>query len=115
MNGSLEVGDAMITKAGTLRAKRIIHTVGPHWQGGGQGEEDLLYDCLLKSLDLAKREDLRTIAIPAIGTGVFGIPVSVATETIAEAIFDFLCTEDDCQFNVSHCGIYVIRMFSVIF
>lgn len=73
-NGKLETGQAMITGAGDLPAKAIIHTVGPVWQDGYHGENTALEHCYVRSLKLARRNDLRTIAFPAISTGVYGFP-----------------------------------------
>lgn len=67
-------GDARITKGYNLPAQFVIHTVGPVWQGGSSGEEDLLAGCYQKCFKLARENNLRTIAFPAISTGVYGFP-----------------------------------------
>lgn len=72
--GGCAVGEAVITGAGNLKAKRIIHTVGPVWHGGGQGEAALLQNAYENSFLLAKKHRLRSIAFPAISTGVYGYP-----------------------------------------
>ena len=78
--GGCKTGGAVITNAGQLKAKKIIHTVGPIWRGGNQGEADLLRNCYEKSFLLAKKHNLKTIAFPAISTGVYGYPIEEATK-----------------------------------
>ena len=67
-------GDAKITKGHNLPAQYVIHTVGPVWHGGTTGEEDLLASCYQKSFKLAREFTLKSIAFPAISTGVYGFP-----------------------------------------
>jgi O-acetyl-ADP-ribose deacetylase (regulator of RNase III) len=67
-------GDAKITKGHNLPARYVIHTVGPVWQGGATGEDDLLASCYQKSFKLAREYNLQNIAFPAISTGVYGFP-----------------------------------------
>ncbi|MGB9928825.1 MAG: O-acetyl-ADP-ribose deacetylase [Methanosarcina sp.] len=67
-------GEAKITKGYLLPAKWVIHTVGPVWQGGRNGEENLLAPCYRKSLELAREYGIKTIAFPAISTGAYGLP-----------------------------------------
>ncbi len=76
--GGCKTGEAVITGAGKLSVKRIIHTPGPVWNGGNRGEPELLRACYRNSLDLAKRNGLRTIAFPSISTGVYGYPIEKA-------------------------------------
>ena len=77
-NGSLPdglpPGHAVSTTAGRLPAQRVIHTVGPIWRGGTHGEDSTLASCYRESLALAAREELSSIAFPAISTGVYGFP-----------------------------------------
>ena len=67
-------GDAMITKGYNLPAQYVIHAVGPVWQDGSTGEEDLLAGCYRKCFKLVRENNLRTLAFPAISTGVYGFP-----------------------------------------
>ncbi|MCC7049469.1 MAG: O-acetyl-ADP-ribose deacetylase [Alphaproteobacteria bacterium] len=88
--GRCKTGQAVITKAYRLPARRIIHAVGPVWQGGNQGEADLLASCYRNALALAVEHGLKTIAFPAISTGIYGYPLAEATAiavaTVAEAL-----------------------------
>jgi len=72
--GGCPTGEAVITRAGRLAARHVVHTVGPVWQGGGAQEPQLLASAYRNSLAVAARHGLRTIAFPAISTGVFGFP-----------------------------------------
>ena len=78
--GGCPTGEAKITKGYRLRAKHVIHTVGPVWHGGKRGEPELLANCYRNSLALAERHGLKSIAFPAISTGVYGYPLGPATE-----------------------------------
>jgi O-acetyl-ADP-ribose deacetylase (regulator of RNase III) len=73
-------GEARITAGYRLKARHIIHTVGPVWQGGRSGEPELLARCYRNSLALAEKNGLKSIAFPAISTGVYGYPKEPATE-----------------------------------
>ncbi|MEQ9367111.1 MAG: O-acetyl-ADP-ribose deacetylase [Leptospirales bacterium] len=72
--GGCPTGEARLTRGYRLPAKFVIHTVGPIWRGGGFEEDRLLASCYRNSLELAARSDIRTIAFPAISTGVYGFP-----------------------------------------
>ena len=78
--GGCPTGQARVTPGFALAAAWIIHTVGPVWRGGDYGEADLLASCYLESLARADEVEARTVAFPAISTGVFGYPVHAATE-----------------------------------
>jgi O-acetyl-ADP-ribose deacetylase len=77
--GSCPTGEARITQGYALPAKWVIHAVGPVWRGGGAGEADLLAGCYRSSLALAESRGLRSIAFPAISTGIYGYPLEPAT------------------------------------
>jgi O-acetyl-ADP-ribose deacetylase (regulator of RNase III) len=76
--GGCKTGEAKATTAGNLPARYVIHTVGPVWRGGGEGEEELLASCHRASIELAADLHCWTIAFPAISTGVYGFPVERA-------------------------------------
>jgi O-acetyl-ADP-ribose deacetylase (regulator of RNase III) len=88
--GGCDTGDAKGTSAGNLPARYVIHTVGPVWQGGEQGEDELLASCHRRSLEVAAMLDCRTVAFPAISTGVYRFPVeraaNVALRTTREEL-----------------------------
>jgi O-acetyl-ADP-ribose deacetylase len=77
--GGCPTGEARITAGYRLKARHVIHTVGPVWRGGDAGEPDLLARCYRNSLALAERHGLKTIAFPAISTGIYGYPKEPAT------------------------------------
>ena len=83
-------GEAKITKGYLLPAKYVIHTVGPIWRGGGHGEPELLAACYKNSLRLAAEYHLKTIAFPAISTGVYGYPKTEAAKIAVAAAQEFL-------------------------
>ena len=78
--GGCPTGEARITKGYRLKARHVIHTVGPVWRGGTAGEPELLAHCYRNSLALAEQHGLKSIAFPAISTGVYGYPKQAATE-----------------------------------
>jgi O-acetyl-ADP-ribose deacetylase (regulator of RNase III) len=84
--GGCPTGEAVLTPGFDLPARYIIHTVGPVWYGGTQGEPELLASCYTRSLALAEEHALRTIAFPAISTGVYGYPPEAACEIAWEAV-----------------------------
>ncbi len=77
--GGCKTGEAVITNAGKLKAKKIIHTPGPVWHGGRSGEQGLLRDSYNNSFRMARENGLKTIAFPAISTGIYGYPLEEAT------------------------------------
>lgn len=93
--GGCAIGEAKITGGYNLPAKHVIHTVGPVWRGGGHGEADKLAACYRNSLALARREGLRTIAFPAISTGVYGFPQGQAAEIAATTVAGVLRAEPE--------------------
>ncbi len=87
--GGCETGQAKITPGFKLPAKFIIHTVGPVWRGGNQNEENLLASCYRSSLKLAVENKIKTIAFPAISTGVYAFPLERATRIAVKTVSDF--------------------------
>ena len=91
------VGEAKLTRGYRLPAKYIIHTVGPVWHGGGQGEADKLASCYRQSLALAVQHGVRSIAFPAISCGVYGYPIDQATAIAVEETRAFLASDDSIE------------------
>ena len=88
--GSCPTGSAVITTAGNLPGKNVIHAVGPVWSGGNKQEADLLENAYKNSLKLALKHDLKSIAFPNISTGVYGFPKELAAEIAVNTIQEFL-------------------------
>jgi O-acetyl-ADP-ribose deacetylase (regulator of RNase III) len=83
-------GSAVISVAGRLNARFVIHAVGPVWSGGQRGEAELLKSAIRTSLDLAGRHDCRSIALPALSTGAYGYPLEAAARVALTAAIEFL-------------------------
>jgi O-acetyl-ADP-ribose deacetylase (regulator of RNase III) len=92
--GGCETGQAKITPGFDLPATWVIHTVGPVWQGGGQGEDALLAACYRNSLALCRPHAIRTIAFPSISTGAYGFPVPRAARIALTEILAHLSRDD---------------------
>jgi O-acetyl-ADP-ribose deacetylase (regulator of RNase III) len=84
--GGCATGDAKITQGYRLPARHVIHAVGPVWHGGGDGEDELLASCYRRALEIAKDHQLRSIAFPAISTGIYGFPPERAARIAVEAV-----------------------------
>ena len=91
----LPTGKAVITSGGNLKAKHVIHTVGPVWRGGNHGEPELLAQAYQNSLRLAVAEGLKSVAFPSISTGAYGYPVEDACRVALRAVKEFLEKEDN--------------------
>lgn len=83
-------GEAKLSPGFKLPAPYVIHTVGPVWQGGNRGEAQLLANCYHNCLQLAQQNHIRSIAFPAISTGVYGYPITSATEIAINTVIDTL-------------------------
>ena len=88
--GGCPTGEAVITNAGELPARKVIHTVGPVWKDGRSGEPGKLHSCYVHSLRLAEEHSLRSIAFPNISTGVYGYPKEAAAAVAVAAVRGFL-------------------------
>lgn len=86
-------GSAVATSGGNLACKQIFHAVGPRWRGGHKGEPDLLRSAYAVCLKLAVEHQCRSIAFPAISTGVYGYPIDLAAEHSLTTVRDFLVRE----------------------
>ena len=105
--GPCPAGDAVLTGAGKLPCKKVIHTVGPVWRGGGAGEAELLASCYQKSLRIAESEGLKSLAFPNISTGVYGYPKDqaavIAVDTVRKTLSEtpgiqrvvFVCFDEE--------------------
>src|SRR3546814_5630610 len=111
--GGCPVGEARLTRGYALPARFVIHTVGPVWRGGTSGEAVKLAACYKSSLGVAEAHGLRTIAFPAISTGVYGYPVKRAAPIAAEAVAEthrkhpaFFSGIPFIGFSAPDCGTY---------
>lgn len=95
--GKCQTGDAVYTSAGLLPCKYVIHTVGPIWGGGDENEEKLLASCYLKSLEIAEKLKLESIAFPNISTGVYGYPKAEAAKVAIKTVLEYAQTESNLK------------------
>ncbi len=92
--GHCDTGDAVATDGYDLKANYVIHTVGPVWHGGDRNEEALLASCYRTSLKIAKQIGARSIAFPAISTGVYAFPLERATQIAVATVREYLANDD---------------------
>ena len=112
--GGCPIGDAVITTGGNLKARHVIHAVGPVWRGGDEDEPKLLASAYRRSLEVAVQNGLRSISFPSISTGAFCYPIRLAAPVALKAILEFLekqqhgldevrmvlyCREDESAYN----------------
>src|SRR6516162_7096026 len=91
--GGCPIGDAVITTAGNLKARHVIHAVGPVWRGGDEHEPELLASAYRRSLEVAVQHGLRSISVPSISTGAFVYPLRLAAPIALQTIIEFLGRE----------------------
>lgn len=110
--GFCPVGKAVVTSAGKLKAKHVIHAVGPVWGEGD--EENKLKSAILSALTIATEKNLKSISIPAISTGIFGYPKGPGTRVIFDTCLDFLKNRNTslleirlCSIDSETCGFFV--------
>ncbi len=98
--GHCDTGSAVITPGFDLKAKYIIHAVGPRWSGGNHGEPEQLYGAYYKALELALENDCTSIGFPLISAGIFGYPIPHAWERAIAACGDFLDRHKDVSMDI---------------
>jgi O-acetyl-ADP-ribose deacetylase (regulator of RNase III) len=110
--GGCRAGDAKLTKGYCLPARHIIHTVGPVWHGGMEGEPEILSSCYRRSLEIAATNKLRTLAFPSISTGIYGYPIElaakVAVTTVAASLHEHAAIQaiTFCCFSANDLQVY---------
>lgn len=95
--GGCAVGDAVITTAGNLPAEYVIHTVGPHWNGGDHHETDLLRKAYLSCFQLIDEYAVKTVSFPNISTGIYKFPKQLAAEIAIQTVVDCLSKNDSVE------------------
>jgi O-acetyl-ADP-ribose deacetylase (regulator of RNase III) len=92
--GFVPTGSAVITAGGHLKARHVIHAVGPRYKDGNAGEAEKLASAVKFSLDIAEKKKLKSIALPAISSGIFGYPIEQSAKVIVDAAIDFFKTKE---------------------
>lgn len=96
LNGC-KTGEAKITPGFNLPARHVIHTVGPIWNGGNEGEPDLLRACYMNSMRLGREHGVKSIAFPSISTGIYGYPFDAAARIALDAVMEFLAEDETIE------------------
>lgn len=110
--GACQTGDAKLTKGYRLPARYVIHTVGPVWRGGQQGEAELLASCYRRSIEVAAANGIASIAFPGISSGIYGYPVeeaaSIAVATVRQSLREFPAVREVifCCFSPGDLAVY---------
>jgi len=110
--GGCATGEAKITRGYKLPAKHVVHTVGPVWRGGTHDEDNLLASCYRNSLRIAAEQGLKTVAFPAISTGIYGFPSERACRIAVDTVREFLAERPAIEkvtfvcFDTSTFGLY---------
>lgn len=95
--GRLPTGEAVITTGGNLKARHVIHTVGPVWHGGQSGEPELLASAYRQSLRVTVANGLKSVSFPSLSTGAYGYPVGLAAAVALETVIDFLYQQESLE------------------
>ena len=106
--GGCETGDAKATGAGRLPARYVVHAVGPIWRGGGHGEAERLASAYRRALEVAESLDCRTVAFPALSTGIYGYPAELAAPVAVAAVRELEERFDEIRFVFLDDGIRTV-------
>ena len=109
-----ETGQAKLTQGYRLKARYVLHTVGPIWQGGGHGEAAALAACYRSCLELAREHRIDSVDFPSISTGVYGYPVLQAAHVALKAIMDFLRGHPDMDVRIVCHGEDTLHAYQVV-
>ena len=115
--GGCDTGEAVITTAGLLPAKYVIHTVGPVWNGGKNQETELLANCYRNTLQLAAENGVKTIAFPNISTGIYHFPKPLAADIAIKEVQQFVANDNSIEeiffvcFDDENYSLYKERLF----